>query len=725
MSSGRRLFCVCAIGLGGALAMSSAAAAATGTFYVNHATGNDASACTAPGTPCKTIQAAVEKAEAATEVETAAIEVSAGTYTEHVTLNPSGAGITINGAGSGLGGTEIEGPESTGSSTVTLDTPGSAVALSNLSVVNDTKANTGKGIVAGATATLTNVVVTMEEPTAPAGIEANVAHGAVTMHGGGVTMEAGTEGAAIVGAPGASLNIQGANILVSAGGLGGGISATFATTTVTGTVVNVTSAVSKGGAIATDGGTTSLAEDTIVQNSLESNGSAILAAFPAPLSLRSVTVTMTNPLSKTTAVEGALGNASLEHLTVGGAWSGVGGLFEGGAVNLADSSITESASSKQPALAFLSGTEAPGLVVRRSVLQASPTGFAALFAANGNVTVDSSELLGGKSALLEEDSGGKVKTVTVAASTLDAGNLGVADGPPFTGVAVAATKLNGVINANVEGSIALESQAAVVGPEGHSANVVCSNSDVPSQVQAATATEGSIQCGSASAGNSATGLALFSSLPANYQLNPSSTAIDSVPAGAIALPFGLTPSSTDLAGNPRVVDGNGDCVAVQDKGALELQGHAASCPPAPPVVAITKPALAPALAHLTVSPGAFSAAPKGATVSKKHKFSIGAKVTYTDSEAATATFTVLRKTAGRTQGRSCKKPGKGNKHGKRCTLYVALGTFTHTDTAGANSFHFSGRLKGRKLSSGSYRLQAVAGNANGRSAQATATFTIK
>jgi hypothetical protein len=47
------------------------------------------------------------------------------------------------------------------------------------------------------------------------------------------------------------------------------------------------------------------------------------------------------------------------------------------------------------------------------------------------------------------------------------------------------------------------------------------------------------------------------------------------------------------------------------------------------------------------------------------------------------------------------------------------------DVAGANSFHFSGRLSAKKLAKGRYRLQAVASNAAGRGAAASAKFTIK
>ena len=77
------------------------------------------------------------------------------------------------------------------------------------------------------------------------------------------------------------------------------------------------------------------------------------------------------------------------------------------------------------------------------------------------------------------------------------------------------------------------------------------------------------------------------------------------------------------------------------------------------------------------------------------------------------------------EGKSCRKPSKKNQHAKRCTLYVALGSFTHSDHAGAISLRFSGRLKGKRLAPGSYRLEAVASDAAGSSAAVDKGFTIK
>lgn len=99
--------------------------------------------------------------------------------------------------------------------------------------------------------------------------------------------------------------------------------------------------------------------------------------------------------------------------------------------------------------------------------------------------------------------------------------------------------------------------------------------------------------------------------------------------------------------------------------------------PLPPLVVISL---------LKLKPNVFAA--QGKPVGKR-KRPHGTTVTYRDSQAATSTFTVLR----------CLRP--------RCVRYTTVGSFTHKDKAGANSFRFTGRLRGRKLKPGSYRLRVV------------------
>ena len=77
-------------------------------------------------------------------------------------------------------------------------------------------------------------------------------------------------------------------------------------------------------------------------------------------------------------------------------------------------------------------------------------------------------------------------------------------------------------------------------------------------------------------------------------------------------------------------------------------------------------------------------------------------------------------------GRTCKKPSRRNRHKRRCKRFVRVrGSFTHRGAAGANSFHFSGRVGGRKLAPGRYRLVGVPRDASGKAGAAVrAKFRI-
>lgn len=593
MSSLRRIVRACLLvgALTTAAVAASAGAASATTFYVNggvSASGN----CLTPSTACKTINEAVVKARLV--VDTATIDVAAGTYTEDLELNQDGdTGLTINGAGSAAGGTTIQG-------------------------VN------GKQTI----------------KTAP-------------MNTGPTTIE----------------NLR---------------------------VVNPVGDTSPG-----------------------------LEFLISPFVLVNVAVEMADPANSQTAIKGEQTTATLDQVSVGGLWTGHA-LLLAGSVTIAKSSFTANTA----ALQFIAGTTVGGHqdVISDSSVQSNGTAPVNIEAIGVDLTIDSSLLLGGKNIGLEWNHPfQKQRTLTIAGSTIDAGMLGVRDALPISDVFAIVSGSptpNAVGNVSIEGSILVDSQTAILGGAGNQLTITCTNSDVPNQAQSSDGTtKGAINCASGVSGNTTTEplTSLFVAPGSNYSPLPGSSAIDSVPAGAISLPFGLTPSATDVLGNPRVVDGNGDCVALQDRGAIELQGHSVPCPnpPAPKAVAGS-------ITNLSVSPNAFFAAPSGATISKTKKAKkYGATVSYKDSQTATTTFTVLKESSGRTQGKACKKPSKANKHGKHCTIYTALGSFTHIDVAGANKFHFSGRLKGKPLGKGSYKLQAVPHNAAGNGLAVSKQFKIK
>ena len=133
----------------------------------------------------------------------------------------------------------------------------------------------------------------------------------------------------------------------------------------------------------------------------------------------------------------------------------------------------------------------------------------------------------------------------------------------------------------------------------------------------------------------------------------------------------------------------------------------------------------PLLSALKLTPAVFRAASSGPTTlpaSGKR----GTLISYTDSQTATTSFLVQRALRGVLRGGRCIAPPRHpSRKAKRCTRYQTLARFNHKDTAGADRLRFTGRVKGRKLSAGSYRLQATASNANKTSAPRTAPFTIK
>jgi hypothetical protein len=129
---------------------------------------------------------------------------------------------------------------------------------------------------------------------------------------------------------------------------------------------------------------------------------------------------------------------------------------------------------------------------------------------------------------------------------------------------------------------------------------------------------------------------------------------------------------------------------------------------------------------LNISPAAFPAARRGPTISHRVASS-GGWISYSDSAPALITFVVLAPRFG-VQGpeHQCATLARGRRRtpGRPCTRYVELGSFVNQDRPGRNGFRFSGRIGGRELTPGVYRLQAVPTFA-GRSGVARAvTFGI-
>jgi Putative Ig domain len=134
----------------------------------------------------------------------------------------------------------------------------------------------------------------------------------------------------------------------------------------------------------------------------------------------------------------------------------------------------------------------------------------------------------------------------------------------------------------------------------------------------------------------------------------------------------------------------------------------------------------PKITSLRIAPSSFAAASRGATISRRRRpvaVPIGTTTSYRDSLVAKTTFTVLKPIRGVKQGRTCRRPAK-HRHGGHCTLYVAVGHVTHVDVAGRNRVHFSGRLNGRKLTVGSYRLSLTPRAGKRRGHTVSASFRV-
>ncbi|MDX6697891.1 MAG: hypothetical protein QOE65_1288 [Solirubrobacteraceae bacterium] len=130
---------------------------------------------------------------------------------------------------------------------------------------------------------------------------------------------------------------------------------------------------------------------------------------------------------------------------------------------------------------------------------------------------------------------------------------------------------------------------------------------------------------------------------------------------------------------------------------------------APAAVPPVTPPSAPVLSRLAIAPTAFRAADRGASAVAPTPASRGARVTLTLDVAASVGYRVTQRRSGRrTSAGRCAAPTRGNRGRPRCARVVTLaGAFTRAGAAGANVFRFTGRLGGRKLAPGSYRLVAT------------------
>lgn len=150
-------------------------------------------------------------------------------------------------------------------------------------------------------------------------------------------------------------------------------------------------------------------------------------------------------------------------------------------------------------------------------------------------------------------------------------------------------------------------------------------------------------------------------------------------------------------------------------GGLAIEPSPTAGSPPPPLLP-PLPAVEPKLESLSLRPRAFATVNAGgAVLSKIGKAPIGTTVSYTVSTPTTTAFAVERKSIGRKVGAACEMQSRGNRGRKPCPLFMPVkGGFSHSGSAGANSFRFTGRPGGKALKPGAYRLVARVGSSTRR-----------
>ena len=208
-----------------------------------------------------------------------------------------------------------------------------------------------------------------------------------------------------------------------------------------------------------------------------------------------------------------------------------------------------------------------------------------------------------------------------------------------------------------------------------------------------------------------------------------STAADSLPAGtdmrAISAALsGLLPGTTY---HYRLVAHNeSGTTAGEDRTFTTEAASIVSSPPVAEPLVTTQTAtdvVAPVLSRLRLTPARFRAAPRGAALAAAA--ATGSTLTYRLSEAARVRFTAARAATGVRRSGKCVKAVRGAST-KPCTRWVSVrGAFTHDGAAGVNRVRFTGRLGGRSLAPGRYRVAARARDAAGNAGRVvSALFRI-
>ncbi len=194
-------------------------------------------------------------------------------------------------------------------------------------------------------------------------------------------------------------------------------------------------------------------------------------------------------------------------------------------------------------------------------------------------------------------------------------------------------------------------------------------------------------------------------------------------------PLGALDSPTDLGGLPRVADGNGDSAARSDIGPTSTSVPAPRPaarryplrPATPPGPCSRRPPC-----RAPCSAPARRARPVGA---RRKRAPRGTTVRFRLSEPAAVRLAIERRSTGRRITRRgkrvCVRRTRSNRSRRACVRYTGVRTLVRRGRAGRNAVSFTGRIRGRALTPGRYRMRLVATDAAGnRSTPRTLAFRI-
>lgn len=162
----------------------------------------------------------------------------------------------------------------------------------------------------------------------------------------------------------------------------------------------------------------------------------------------------------------------------------------------------------------------------------------------------------------------------------------------------------------------------------------------------------------------------------------------------------LAQNAVDRDGDPRVVDGNGDCVVKLDVGAYEFQPTSQpSCLPTPPTTPPATPA-PPATAKLTTRAKKAFVRSRSGFRKRTNPRATAFGVTY--KNAHIARFELEQSARGVRKGGKCVAKGKG----RGCNYFKKLrGIQRQAVTDGEIFYTFGGRFNGKRLKPGRYRVK--------------------